>query len=127
MLDLVNSLACLVILAYCFIVAAVMPGGLEMLGHKVVIWGVTISAGFGAAGSFSEVIGAPAWHVAALNFFLAAALIVWRAEAMRFVKCKFIPYEPGSTPRRRATDWGDLDGMRAMNDEQMDRFVGGAG
>ena len=108
LLEVLNALACTVIFGYCYFVAVLMPGGLRMWGHKLVIWGVTWSLGLQMAAPFSGGLSASEPAGVMLHLFLAAALIVWRAEAMHFVRCKFVPPEPGAPPRRRSTDWGEL-------------------
>lgn len=108
MLEAINAIACAIIFGYCAIVSAIMPGGWRMVGHKVVIWGLTMVLGLQIAAPFSPGISVQELPSVALHLLLAAALVIWRTEAMHFVRCKFVPQDPQATPRRRSTDWGDL-------------------
>lgn len=107
MLDLLNAAACAVVWAYCFIISVRMPGR-GMWGHRAIVWVVTASLGIGMMGPWADWVPRANWSDTALNVCLAVALIVWRREAMAFVRCKFIlPPEVDQHPRRRASDWVD--------------------
>ena len=127
MLEIINALACAILFGYCFIVAGLMPGGLRMGAHKLVMLGVTLTLGAQVLAPFSDLVEVREWPAVVLHVLLAAALIIWRAEAMHFVRCKFVPPQPGVTHRRRRTDWGDLAGPQPVSDEQLRRVIGGAG
>lgn len=120
MLDLLNASACGVLFAYCFVVAARMPGGVKMMLHKVVVWTVSITLGLGMLGPWSDWLDPPTWHGTILHACLALALIVWRKEAMAFLRWKFqIP--DGEKRMRRTSDFAQL------TDAEASAVMGGKG
>lgn len=117
MLEMLNAVACSVIFAYCFIASVRMPSR-GMWLNRLVLWVVTFSLMLQMMGPWADWVPKPAWQSVLLHACLALALIVWRHEALAFVRCKFT-LPPGEEPRRRVTDWAELP------DDQAAKVAGG--
>lgn len=121
MLEFVNALACAVVFAYCFIASWLAPArGLWI--SKVVLWVVTTALGLGIMAPWSDWLPASAWQDVLLNASLALALLIWRREAMAFVRCKFTIPARRASPRRRSTDWAEL---RELHERHRHQVAGG--
>lgn len=101
-LEAMNSVACFVMLIYMLIVAIVMPGT-GMWPNRLIVWSVSGSLALQVISPWAGWVPRIVWHGAVLHIALAAALVIWRKEAMLFIRCKFAP-EPIETPMRRTTD-----------------------
>lgn len=119
MLELLNAAACAVIFGYCFLASSRMPSR-GMWANRLVIWVVTVALGLQMMGPWADWLPRPSWPSVLLHVGMAVALVVWRHEALAFVRCKFaVPDEGAPVLRRRGTDWMEL------SDEQAAKVAGG--
>lgn len=108
LLEIANTFSCGLMLAYMLIIAFKMPGGLRMLGRKLVVMFVSAMLAFQIVAPWDIGVTNIAWHGAMLHTGLALALLFWRREAMAFIACKFVVPDV-DVPRRRTSDWAPLD------------------
>lgn len=118
--ELLNSAACSVLFAYCFVIAVLIPHK-GMLLNKLVMLATAGSLMAEIVGPFSDWLPAITWQSTALHTCLAVALLVWRKEAMCFIRTRFTVPELGEKKRRRLTDW------IALNDRDQEYVSGGKG
>ncbi len=111
MLEYVNSVACSVMLAYCFVMAVLLPGARYMWANRLVMWAVSTALAAQVVSPWSDLVPSPSWPAALLHVCLAAALLVWRREAMCFLRSRFV-IPPPKTPRRRLSDLTEADAAR---------------
>lgn len=105
--EYLNTASCALLMGYTGYVAAVMP-------HKG-MWLKRLMVGALAAILLFQILGslrasgvAPiAWHGALLHATLALCLLVWRKEAITFIKCRFTIPDETFIPKRK-TDTIDL-------------------
>jgi hypothetical protein len=104
-----NSAACLVVMIYMLYVAFKMPAT-GMWGRRICVIMLTIALGFQVVSPWEPFwVPQTTWHGALLHTMLALCLIVWRKEAVVFVRCKFTYPPADQVPLRRATDYSAID------------------
>lgn len=104
-----NSAACLVIMIYMLYAAFKMPHK-GMWGRRFCVIALTVALGFQVVSPFEPGwVPQIVWHGALLHALLALCLIVWRREAVAFIRCKFTYPIEGNVPLRRATDYSAID------------------
>lgn len=104
----VNSGACLIIMIYMLYVAYKMPAH-GMWGRRICVILLTVALGFQVVSPIESWVPLATWHGALVHVMLAFCLLVWRKEAVIFVRCKFT-YPPDDVVQlRRATDFSAID------------------
>jgi hypothetical protein len=113
MLEYLNSAACSVLFSYCFVMAYRLPRRGFWL-NRLMMCGVAWFLMAEIIQPWSGLLSPSPWQATVLHTFLAAALLVWRKEALLFIKCKFTVPTPPSRMRRQS-DFVPLDEGQAAH------------
>jgi hypothetical protein len=127
-LQLVNILACMVMFQFLAVIAILMPAR-GMWARRLLIIALTVALGCQVTASLAaiasqpgrdlgfvvslitnaytvrELFAEPAWYAVLMDAAFATALLLWRKQAMSFVRCNFKAAPPQQHPMRRATDY----------------------
>lgn len=104
----INIFSCALMMVYLFYVAVKMPNR-GMWVKRIAVIGLAAILCFQISDSLRP--GHSPWHEAILHLMLAACLLVWRKEAIMFVKCRFTAPEESFIPKR-STDVIDMTDPR---------------
>lgn len=103
-----NSAACLIIMIYMLYVAFKMPAT-GMWGRRLCVILLSIALGFQVVSPLEAWVPQATWHGALVHILMAWCLLIWRKEAVTFVRCKFT-YPPEDVVQlRRSTDYSAID------------------
>ena len=102
-----NSAACFAMLGYMFVISVLMPNRGMWLKRMIVI-ATTIALGLQVIAPMVTWLPQVAWHGVILHVSLAGALLIWRREAMAFIRCQFVT-EKAPEQMRRSSDWSGGD------------------
>lgn len=103
MIEIVNALACLVLMALVWRVALVV----DRLRHRLVTIGLTLVLGMQVIDPVARWLPAVLWTTVAVNVTLAVVAMAWRRELWALVRSK-LQLDGAAPHMRRSSDFAPL-------------------